>query len=448
VGPLTAAALSFIWPGLGQLATGRRREAALLGVPAAILVLAILSQLVGRLELAAVTMLDPAFAGFVVFAVIALAGWRSVAVIDAWRSEVTLPAPLRARQVLAGLLIAIALSHALVGYYAWAFYDAGSQIFTADGPSPSPPAPTPTREPGATPPPPTPTPGPTAPPSDRISILLTGIDSGHDRRHALTDTMLVISVSPSKGTVAMVSFPRDLAEFQLYSGGTFHDKLNALRTTAVLNPTRFPDGPDQTLANQLGFFLGIRIQYTAAINLVGFERMINLVGGIDIVNERSINDPTYDWFDGTYGFRLSAGAHHLDGRTALAYVRSRKGSGDNDFTRANRQQQLILALKDKLASPATLARLPELLQAAGKTVKTNVPPEEAHDYIELADSIDPADITRVVLGPPYAFHPPTSSTGGIYILQLSEEKVAALAVELFGTDTRYFGAVVSQSPTR
>ena len=448
LGPLTPAVLSFVWPGLGQLAIGKRREAALLAIPAAILVLAILSRLVGRLELAAVTMLDPAFAGFVFFAAVALAGWRSIAVIDAWRSEVPMPANLRARQWLAGLLIAIALSHAVVGYYAWAFYDAGSQIFTGDGPSPSPPAPTPTLAPGETPAPPTPTPGPTAPPSDRISILLTGIDSGHDRRHALTDTMLVISVSPSKGTVAMVSFPRDLADFQLYSGGTFHDKLNALRTTAALNPTRFPDGPDQTLANQLGYFLGIRIEYTAAINLIGFERMINLVGGVDLVNERSINDPTYDWFDGTYGFRLSAGAHHLNGRNALAYVRSRMGAGDNDFTRANRQQQLILALKDKLASPATLARLPELLDAAGNTVKTNVPPDKAHDYVELADSIDPANITRVVLGPPYAFHPPTNTTGGIYILRLNEEKIAALAVELFGTDTRYFGAVASPSPTR
>jgi anionic cell wall polymer biosynthesis LytR-Cps2A-Psr (LCP) family protein len=176
--------------------------------------------------------------------------------------------------------------------------------------------------------------------------------------------------------------------------------------------------------------------------------MINLVGGVDIVNQRSINDPTYDWFDGTYGFRLSAGAHHLDGRNALAYVRSRKGAGDNDFTRANRQQELILALKDKLASPATLAKLPELLKAAGNTVKTNVPPEKAHDYLELADSIDPANITRVVLGPPYAFHPPTSSTGGIYILRLNEAKIAELAVELFGTDTRYFGTVVEPSPTR
>src|SRR3970040_2586453 len=98
LGPLTPAVLSFVWPGLGQLATGKRREAAILAIPAAILVLAILSQLVGRLELAAVTMLDPSFSGFVFFAVVALAGWRGLAVIDAWRSEVTLPAPLRARQ--------------------------------------------------------------------------------------------------------------------------------------------------------------------------------------------------------------------------------------------------------------------------------------------------------------------------------------------------------------
>src|SRR3990172_8148584 len=92
LGAVTAAVLSFVWPGLGQLATGRRRVAAILAIPAAILLLAILSRLVGRLELAAVTMLDPAFSGFLFFAAVALAGWRSIAVIDAWRSEGPLPA--------------------------------------------------------------------------------------------------------------------------------------------------------------------------------------------------------------------------------------------------------------------------------------------------------------------------------------------------------------------
>jgi len=446
VGPLSAAGLSFVWPGLGQYATGRRRTAAVLGIPAAVLIIWIASRLIGRLDLAAITMLDPGFSGFVLFAIVALAGWRSIAVIDAWRSEVTLPAPRRAKQVLAGLLIAIFLSHAVVGYYTWAFYDAGSQIFTAEPTEP--PSSTPPSSPGASESPAGPsfTPGPTAPPSDRISFLLTGVDSGHDRRHALTDTMLVISISPSKGTVAMISFPRDIAQFDLYSGGRYNDKLNSLMTVARLNPSRYPDGPSQTLANQLGYFLGINIQYSAAINLVGFERMINLVGGVDVDVERRIADPTYDWFDGKYGFFLSAGNRHLDGRTALAYVRSRNGAGDNDFTRADRQQQLILALREKLTDPSIITKLPQLLEAAAKTVTTNVPPERAREFLELATSIDPANVSRYVLGPPYSFHPPTSSTGGQYILRLDFEKVAALAVELFGTDTRYFGAVASPSP--
>ena len=447
VGPQGAAALSFIWPGLGQLATGRRREAAILGIPPAILILVLAGQLVGRLDLAAITMLDPAFSGFLFFAVVALGGWRSIAVIDVWRREVTTPAPLRARQVLAGLLVAILLSHALVGYYAWAFYDAGSRIFAGSAdPTPTPiPSPTPTLDPSATPAPPTPTPAPTPPPSDRISILLTGVDSGHDRNHALTDTMLVVSVSPSKGTVAMLSFPRDISRFPMYLGGTYGDKLNSLQTAARNNPTKYPDGP-ATLAKELEFLLGIPIQYTASINLVGFERMINLVGGVDVTVERRIADPTYDWFNGTYGFFLSSGNRHLDGRTALAYVRSRMGAGDNDFTRAKRQQQLLVALKDKLTDPSILAKLPQLLDAASRTVTTNVPPDKARDFIELAGSIDPANISRYVLGPPYAVHPPTSSTGGVYILKLDLDKVAALSVELFGTDSRYFEAVVAPTP--
>ena len=441
-----AAFLSFLWPGLGQLAAGRRREAAILGIPPILLLVYLAARLVGRLDVAAVTMLDPAFSGFMFFAVVAMAGWRGIAVIDAWRREVTVPAPLRAKQVLAALLVAILLSHALVGYYAWAFYDAGSRIFAVNEPTPAPPTPTPTPDPLATPGPPTPTPAPTPPPSDRISILLTGVDSGHDRNHALTDTMLVISVSPSKGTVAMISFPRDIARFPLYLGGTYNDKLNSLQTAARNNPVKYPDGPSMTLAKELEFLLGIPIQYTASINLEGFEKMVNLVGGVDIVVQRGIADPSYDWFNGTYGFFLSAGKHHLDGKTALAFVRSRMGAGDNDFTRARRQQQLIVALKDELTDPGVIAKLPQLLDVASRTVTTNVPPDKARDYMELAGTIDEANISRYVLGPPYAVHPPTNTTGGIYILSLDLTKVAVLSVDLFGTDSRYFGALPSPSP--
>lgn len=449
-----AAFLSFLFPGLGQLAAGRRRAAAVFAVPTLLILLYITARLVGRLDVAAITMLDPAFAAFVFFAVVALAGWRAIAVVDAWRQSSlppAAPAPAppptrRAQGVLAGLLIAILLTHGLVGYYAWAFYDAGSTIFGV-GPEPtaSPVIPTPTPDPEATPGQPAATPVATPPPSDRISILLTGVDSAPTRTTANTDTMLIISASPSKGTVAMISVPRDIAQFPFYLGGTYGDKLNSLQAAARNNPKKYPDGP-MTLAKQLEFMLGIPIQYTASINLAGFERMIDLVGGVDVQVERSITDPTYDWFDGTYGFFLKAGMRHLDGRTALAYVRSRKGAGDNDFTRAARQQQLLVAVKGKLTDPGVIAKLPELLKVASRTVTTNVPPEKAREYLQLAGTIDESNISRFVLGPPYAVHPPTNTTGGIYILRLDLAKVAALSVELFGSDSRYFGPVASPSP--
>lgn len=437
-GALTAAGLSFLWPGLGQLARGRRRTAAALAIPALVVLLALGVRLVGRLDQAAITLLDPGFAIWVLIAVVALAGWRILAIADAWRDGLPLPASGRARAVLGALVAAVLLSHAVVGYYAWAFYDAGSRIFTSVQPTPSPsPSASPSVADSAAP---SASPDPTAPPSDRISILLIGKDSGHDRDHALTDTMLVVSMSPSQGTLTMVSFPRDISQFPLYLGGTFNDdKLNALMTYARLQPNRFPDGPTQTLANELGYLLGIRVQYTAQVNLDGFEKMINVVGGIDIVNPKQIADSTYDWFNGTYGFYLSPGPHHLDGRNALAYVRSRKGVGDNDFTRADRQQQVVLALRKKLLTPASIAKLPQLLDIAKRAVTTNLSPDQLKQYLALSDEISSAKVQRYVLGPPYSVHPPTESTGGTYILRLDLDLVASLSVQLFGTDSRYYG---------
>ena len=77
----------------------------------------------------------------------------------------------------------------------------------------------------------------------RVTFLLTGIDSGHDRAHALTDTLLVASVDREAKTAVMLSLPRDISNFPLYSGGTFHGKINSLMSAARNDPKRFPDGP-------------------------------------------------------------------------------------------------------------------------------------------------------------------------------------------------------------
>ena len=441
--PSLAVLLSFLWPGLGHLYLGRRRSAALYAVPILGAVLILLVQLLGGIEAFAANLLDPTVALTLVILVVLLGIWRLLAMGDALvntgvgrgrapRRRIALPLFV----VLSAIVIA---THGWVGSVTWAFYDAGSQIFVGQGgPDATPPAP------GATPDPsdvavdfqatPFPTPPTT---SNRITILITGIDSGHGRDHALTDTIMLVSVDPDTAEVAMLSFPRDISNFELYGGGTYRGKINSLMTYARLHPEQFPDGGLPTLAKQVGFIAGVPVQYFAAINLDGFQRMINLVGGVDVDNPKPIDDPVYDWFDGTRGFRLPAGPVHLDGRTGLAYVRSRYGAGDNDFTRAARQQQVLSALRKKLVTPGAIARLPELLQAVGASVRTNYPVADVRTLLTIAGRVSDETTTKKVLGPPYAIHPPSSTTGGIYTLRLDMDRVAKLSIDLFGEDSRY-----------
>ncbi len=84
-----------------------------------------------------------------------------------------------------------------------------------------------------------------------------------------------------------------------------------------------------------------------------------------------------------------------------------------------------------------LPRLPAILDAAGDTVSTNFPRERLGDLLELGRRVDQDGIRQYVLGPPYATHPPSSTTGGIYTLALDFDKVAALSIDLFGSDSRY-----------
>ena len=439
--PSLAVLLSFLWPGLGQFYQGRRRSAALYGLPilGAVLLLAI--QLLGGIEAFAASLLDPTVALTLVILLTLLGIWRLLAMGDALvasggtrgsRRRVALPAFV----ILAAVVIA---AHAWVGSVTWAFYDAGSHIFVGQArPDATPAASDASPDPSdnsidfqATP---FPTP-PTA--SKRITILVTGIDSGHGRDHALTDTIMLVSVDPDTGKVAMLSFPRDISNFDLYGGGTYGGKINSLMTYARLHPNQFPDGGLPTLAKEIGFLAGVPVQYFAAINLEGFQTMIDLVGGVDVDNPKPIDDPVYDWFDGTRGFHLAAGPVHLDGRTGLAYVRSRYGAGDSDFTRAARQQQVLSALRKKLVTPAGIARLPDLLKALGSSVRTNYPVATVGQLLKIAANVTDDNTTKKVLGPPYAIHPPNNTTGGTYTLKLDMDLIAKLSINLFGTDSRY-----------
>ena len=459
--PSLATFLSFVWPGLGQFYERRRRPALIFAVPALIVAGLLLAQGLRGLDVLAIELITPTFALTVLILVLLLGAWRLISMADAMSAS---DGPRTWRRGSATILLVVlsaivVATHGAAAYYAYSFYDAGTSIFVGDAPlatpgpdvlgSPGPDASSPDASDNSIdfqgPPETTP---PTA--SSRINILFTGVDSGNGRNHSLTDTMLVASVDPVTKTAAFVSFPRDISNFKLWDGRTFTGKLNSLMTYARLHPKEFPNGGIGTLTKELGYLLGIPIYYYAAINLDGFKQMVDTVGGVDITYDQDIVDSTYAWEDGApRGFFLKAGKHHLDGRHALAFVRSRKGVGDSDFTRAARQQLLLIALRKELTRPSMITKIPTLLKAAARTVKTDFPQAKAGDMVALIRGIDDASIKHHVLGPPYSVHPPTNTTGGFYTLKMNMTKVAALSVKLFGPDSLYYlapAAAPSQSP--
>jgi polyisoprenyl-teichoic acid--peptidoglycan teichoic acid transferase len=445
-----AALLSFIFPGLGHLYLGLRRQALVFAIPALIVAVVIGLEAMGGPESILAYLITPSGSMTAMVLFLLTGGWRLVAIVDSVlyarrRSGLRVPGALAI-----GVLMALVfVMHGSAAYVSYTVYDAGSKIFVGAGPddgsTPAPTEPTTANasgEPGA----PTPTEpddyqvAPEATPEtvqSRINILLTGIDSAETRSTALTDTLLVVSINPADKSVVMLSLPRDISNFPLYDGRTFKGKINSFMTWVRNHPKDFKDKPFPALMKQVGYLLGVPIHYFAAIDLQGFRKMIDAVGGVTVDNPKAINDPRYEWLDGTFGFYLDAGKVKLNGRNALAYARSRQGEGDSDFTRAARQQQLLVALRNKLTSPSMITRLPDIIEAAGDTVRTNLPTERFEEFITLAREVDTDAIKRQVISYPITFHPPMSSTGGVWTLQLHMDKLADLSIKLFGDDSRY-----------
>jgi LCP family protein required for cell wall assembly len=337
------------------------------------------------------------------------------------------------RGVLTALIVVVAITHAAAGYLSIGLFGVTSRVFGGTIPEDIAPAASGAPDPGVGT---LPSAGPPTLGNDRFSILLIGSDFGTGYTHSLTDTMMVVSVDPATKSVVMASLPRDIARFEMYDGSLYMGKLNSLMSHADQDKGRYPEGGTGTLAHEISYLIGVPIQYIAYINMGGFEKAIEAVGGVDVDVTRAISDDFYQFPNGPKGFYLSVGMHHLDGPHAVAYVRSRYGPGDNDFTRARRQQELLLSLKTKLLNPSSLPNIPRILDELSRLVTTNYPPDQIGGLIDLSKQIDPESITRSVLGPPYAIRPPG---GGEYILVPDMDRFAKWSIKTFGASSRYTG---------
>lgn len=424
VSPSLAALLSFLWPGLGQLYAGRRLAALLFAVPALVAGGVVLFGAQQGLAVLFAHLLDPQVAAIVFVVVVALGVWRLLAVLHAYGSgESRFRTRFVERFAVAVLLVAIVASHAAGAWFFASTYQVDLSIFAIGGSGAEAPQATPS---GA-----------------RVTVLLAGVDSFPNRGETLYDSLMVVSVDRDTKRISLVSVPRDTSGYPLYWGGTGTIKINAIPTYVKNGWLKSPDQPVTTLIKEVSYLVGVPINYYGVLDLGSFMKIIDLVGGVDITNPSAINDPTYDWLDGgPLGFQLSAGAHHLNGRLALAYARSRHGSGNSDWARAGRQQQLLVAAAHKMAAPSMLGRLPDLMNQAASLVRTNFPASRVADMVDFAQSVPLSNYDEYVLGPPYSISTSTA-TASTTCLQL--DKVAPLSVKLFGTDSRYYGK--TQPPT-
>ncbi len=165
---------------------------------------------------------------------------------------------------------------------------------------------------------------------------------------------------------SLISIPRDTFGTPLGDGRVYNAKLNSLFAYARIDPGTYPLGGPETMKAAVGELLGVQIDYIGAVDFLGFTSAVDAVGGVDITVTRPVHDYGYrDEYNNLVGFHIEPGTYHMDGYTALAFARSRKGAGDNDYTRAARQQQVIAAVVTKMKSGAMLLNLPALLNAVG-----------------------------------------------------------------------------------
>jgi LCP family protein required for cell wall assembly len=444
--------LSCLLPGLGQLAMGRGRWALLFLVPSLLGLGWIAVQLSQGLAWFGLSLLDETFVAPLIAILALLAVWRVLAVVQAF---LTAPGrrrwPKLERAIVAALVLSLTATHVVAVAGAWAVYRTGVAMNSNDmlsdsslaGASPSATSTAPTPSPTPTPTPAaysslppwafawsTATPAPTYPSNpDRITFLLIGVDLMTGRSHTLTDSMILATLDVHTNKATLISVPRDTGSFDLYYGGavTGGFKLNELMEAASSPSFGSPDSGVETLVNEIGFLVGLPIDYYAAVDLEGFVKMVQAIGGVDVNVTTAVDDP----FTGTF---VPTGLIHMDGHLALKYARSRMSS--SDYARAGRQQQVLVALARKVVTPEVVPQLPDLLSLAGTTIATDFPMKNARNFVTAFRRVDAP--TECVLGPPYSVHPDTSTTGGTWISRLDIDRVAGLSVYLFGQESLYY----------
>lgn len=265
-----------------------------------------------------------------------------------------------------------------------------------------------------------------ASPDKTINMLLLGVGGGTHDGPDLTDTIIFASVDPNNKKVTLVSIPRDLWEPHL------HAKINSAYTYA--EEQQSGSGLDYT-KKLVSNMLGQPIDYSVKLDFGGFVKAVDMAGGLDINVDHTFDDYQYpiegkeadscgltdetiaslsaqvasgsatenEAFPCRYEhLHFTQGPTHMDGVTALKYVRSRHASGKegSDFARSKRQEKVINAFKEKIFSAGTLlnpVKVVNLLSVLKDSIKTDIKESEYDDFAHLAEKMKGAKISSAII---------------------------------------------------
>lgn len=258
---------------------------------------------------------------------------------------------------------------------------------------------------------------------DRINMLLLGIGGGTHEGPNLTDTIIFASIDPKLHKISLVSVPRDLWVPDLRA------KIN---TAYAIGEERQKGGGLTLTKAAVSKIMNQQIDYGIRVDFTGFVKAVDLVGGIDVTVDRAFDDYEYpvegkendlcgrsqeeidqlatqsaqtdlDIFPCRYEhIHFDKGQTHMDGKTALKFVRSRHALGEEgtDFARSNRQEKVIAAFKAKVFSLGTLLnplKLVSLYQAVRDNVDTDIQQTEFDDFAKLAQKERDAKLETIVI---------------------------------------------------
>ncbi|MBN1778784.1 MAG: LCP family protein [Candidatus Buchananbacteria bacterium] len=238
---------------------------------------------------------------------------------------------------------------------------------------------------------------------DRINVLLLGIGGGDHDGPYLTDTMIVLSLKLSTKQVSLISLPRDLL---VPIPGYGWRKINS---TDAFGEAQNPEHGGELAMQVVSQVLNIPIQYYLRIDFAGFVKIINDLGGLTLNVDNTLDDSLYpipgketatttERYEHLY---IPAGQYTFDGATALKYVRSRQAKGieGSDFARSQRQQKILLAVKDKALKLSTLAnpyKVSQLMDTLSQHLSTNMQVWELLKLYQMGKNINHDEIINRV----------------------------------------------------